>query len=903
MFCTLPDAVRRLSLCLFVALMPLAGAVETPDQIAAQAPLGQLGGPATPTAYRLALTVLPEQENFSGTVDIDVELVERVEGVYLHGRDLDVKKASALTAEGKSVRVHYRQLTDDGVAYAAFARPIDAGRITLSFSYEAPFDTQLLGLYRVEEEGRAYAFTQFESIFARQAFVSFDEPRFKTPFDMTLTVHEDHVAVFNTEIVEENPYKGGLKRVRFATTEKLPTYLVAIAVGEFDVVVGDDIPPSALRKRPLPLRGIAAKGKGEDLAHALATTGDILAPLEEYFGQPYPYSKLDIIAVPDFQAGAMENAGAVTFRERLLLLKPDAPVTQKQAYASVMAHELAHMWFGNLVTMPWWDDIWLNESFATWMSYKAIREYDPGARPELRRLGSLRGAKREDGLVTARQIREPVNDHNDIVAAFDGITYAKGGAVLNMLENSLGEETFRDAVRDHMTRFAWGNADVNDFIGSLVRASTSVIEDSFKSYLFQNGLPRVAVTEACRDGVMTVEQARFLPMGSETKTTQSWVVPMCVRYGRGAEVYGQCEWLDKTSQTFEFDDGSCPDWMMLDANFAGYYQWQMPAASYGQLHAAPAPLLEAEWESVADSLEAGLSDGSMRVRDAWSAVEPMASSRWPSVALAPSRMLEDWLDKFGDEPKLASALRQTAQRLYADKPVAEAFNADFVRELARDEDRVFFGKLARFAALIARDPNVRNTAMVAVAEALTEEGIDYAKLTPLTRKTALTVAVQDGDNSVRERILDTFLESGDALFRGDALVALGHTTDPKLAQTLRELAIDGGIRTNEIIRLMSAQFSEPGARNGAWRFVRDRYADLVERMPPRHASYLPNFVVAFCDNVMLDLMQDVFAETAGEVPAGERELAKALESTRQCAARSAHERAQVRAVFSPGQRR
>ncbi|MFK7888632.1 MAG: M1 family metallopeptidase [Gammaproteobacteria bacterium] len=878
-------------------------AIAAPDQIAAQAPLGQLNGPATPVGYQLDLTVLPRQDTFNGSVSIDVDLSERAEGVYLHGRDLKVSDASVRTAAGKSVRVDYRQLTDDGVAYAAFARPVDAGRITLSFTYEAPFDRQLLGLYRVEEAGLLYAFTQFESIFARKAFVSFDEPRFKTPFEMTLTVRDEHTAIFNTEAVEETKLDDGLKRVRFATTEKMPTYLVALAVGELDVVEGKDIPPSALRKRPLPLRGIAAKGKGADLAYALATTGDILAPLEEYFGQPYPYSKLDIIAVPDFQSGAMENAGAVTFRERLLLLKPDAPVTQKQAYASVMAHELAHMWFGNLVTMPWWNDIWLNESFATWMSYKAIAQYNPGARPELRRLGRLRAAKREDGLVSARQIREPVNDHHGIVAAFDGITYAKGGAVLNMLENSLGEERFRDAVRDHMTRFAWGNADVNDFIDSLVRVSTPVIGKSFKSYLFQNGLPSVAVTKSCANGAMTVAQSRFVPLGSTSEQTQSWVLPLCVRYGRGNEVYGQCEWLESASSTFEFDGGDCPDWMMLDANFAGYYQWQMPAANYAALHGAPAALLEAEWESVADSLHAGLVDGSIDVRDAWTALEPMAISRWPSVALAPSRVLESWLDRFGDEPKVAAMLRQTGQRLYAGKNVANAFDADFVRALSRDEDRVFYGKLARFSALVAREPTVRKVALASVSEALTKDGIDYAKLTPLTRQVALTVAVQDGDDTVRERILNTFLDSGDAQYRAAALSALGHTTKPKLAARLRQLALDGRIRTNEISRLLNSQLRDQNARNDAWRFVRDHYDDLLERMPPSHAARLPKSMVPFCDTVMVDLMLGVFAERAPEVPGGQRELDKAIESIEQCAARSEHERAQVRDVFAPGIRR
>ncbi|MEO1575148.1 MAG: M1 family peptidase, partial [Pseudomonadota bacterium] len=236
------------------------------DAVTRAAPLGRLPDTATPTHYALSLTVPPAEPRFTGEVAIRVTLHERAEGLYLHGRDLNVTHAAVSTPDGAMVRASYQQLTDDGVAYVAFSRPIDAGDITLAFAWDAPFNERLLGLYRVEEDGRAYAFTQFESIFARQAFVSFDEPRFKTPYDATLTVAEDHVAIFNTEAVETLDAPDGMKRLRFATTEKLPTYLVALAVGALDVVEAPDIPPSRYRKRPLPLRGVAAHGKGADLA-------------------------------------------------------------------------------------------------------------------------------------------------------------------------------------------------------------------------------------------------------------------------------------------------------------------------------------------------------------------------------------------------------------------------------------------------------------------------------------------------------------------------------------------------------------------------------------------------------------------------------------------------------------
>jgi alanyl aminopeptidase len=518
-------------------------------------------------------------------------------------------------------------------------------------------------------------------------------------------------------------------------------------------------------------------------------------------------------------------------------------------------------------------------------------------------LSRLRLAKREDGLQSARQIREPVNNHHDIVAAFDGITYAKGGAVLSMLEHYLGEERFRAAVRDHMRRFAWGSADVNDFIASLVRASEPAIEPAFKSFLFQNGLPKVRVESACANGSMTLSQSRFVPLGTASGAAQTWQFPVCARYAHDGEIRSQCEWLRAPGATFAFDGGSCPDWMMLDASYAGYYHWAMDSDAYLALSERGAKLSEIEWESVADSLDAGLVDGSLDVATVWPAVAPLAQLPYPTVSLAPARLLEHWLSSYGDEPKLAAMLRLRALDLYAAKDAARAFDPQFVRGLTRDEDRVFFGELARFMALFARDSATRDVALATIAEALTDDGLDTRKLDPLALETALTVAVQDGDDSVRERILSAFLASRDGQFRAVALSALGRAPHEKFAASLRQLALAGSVRTNEIERLLSAQFKEAPTRPGAWRFVRDHYDELLEVMPPRHAARLPARAAQLCDEAMSERLRALFEPRADSVAGGKRALDKALEALSHCAARAAHERAQVRQFFVPGNRR
>ncbi len=306
---------------------------------------------------------------------------------------------------------------------------------------------------------------------------------------------------------------------------------------------------------------------------------------------------------------------------------------------------------------------------------------------------------------------------------------------------------------------------------------------------------------------------------------------------------------------------------------------------------------------MADSIEAGLADGSVDVATAWQTLAPLASSDFRSVALAPSRVMRHWLERFSDEPKLAAGLRTAAQRLYDPQAAMQAFEPAFVRGLERDEDRVYYAKMADFMARDAGSKPVRDAALAKVSEALTDKSVDLSKLESLTLETMLTVAVQDGDASVREHILQAFLGSRDGQQRRGTLNALGHARDNALAEQLQALALNDGIRRNEIERLLSAQFKEPNVRNDAWRFVRKHYNALLEMMPPRHAARLPLRVAGFCDDVMRAPMEALFGPQTVRVPGGQRELDKALESMAHCAARAQQERGAVRQLFSPGIRR
>ena len=513
-------------------------------------PTLRLPADTRPLAESVELHLDPRQERFSGAVDIDVRLDHPRSVVWLHGIDMHVTVASVTPDGGAPLAATWRERGEGGMASLSLAGVAPAGKARIHVAFDAPFGRGQKGLYRTREAGVDYAFTQFEAIAARLAFPCFDEPGFKIPFTTTLVVPPDMQAVANTREVSRAP-DGGEVRVRFAPTLPLPSYLVAFAVGPFDLVSAPDVPANAVRRRPLPLRGVTPRGRGKDMAYALAHTGEFVAILEDYFGIEYPWDKLDILAVPG-KGGAMENAGAITFGERLVLFDAaSAPVGQRRGYAGVMAHELAHQWTGDLVTMAWWDDTWLNEAFATWLGAKAAQAWDPKLHMDVSAVRGVQGAMGNDALVSARSIRQPIASTHDIENAFDGITYQKGGGVLAMFEHFAGAADWQRGVHAYLEAHRFGNATADDFLDAENTATRRDVKTAFHTFLDQPGVPLLEVsTSECRPtqikparelgniGVVGsasihVKQSRYLPVGSTGSAGETWQVPFCFRDAAG----------------------------------------------------------------------------------------------------------------------------------------------------------------------------------------------------------------------------------------------------------------------------------------------------------------------------------------------------------------------------------
>ncbi len=380
---------------------------------------------AVPLRYRIALRIDPKADRFAGHVEIDVRFLKSRRSLFLHGLNLNMSAVTVKTGEVRHSRRRQRittRLHGPVVARLIFVDPVPAGEATLVFDYDAPFNTSLDGLYKVVDRGDSYAFTQFESTSARRAFPSFDEPGFKTPFEVTVIAPRGLKVIGNTPVIfsaKAAEREQSSPKPRSRLTYPLPTYLVALAVGPLDVVEGGYAPPKKYRSKPLHIRGVTGRGNGRRIAYTLSLTPRIVTALENYFGIGFPFKKLDVVAVPDFAAGAMENAGAITFRERLLLLDHGMHRwNRKRASLTVQAHELAHQWFGDLVSPAWWEDIWLNESFANWAEYKASAAVLPELNFDTDPVRNTMDVMDQDELPSARQIHQPIHNLDDLTNAF-----------------------------------------------------------------------------------------------------------------------------------------------------------------------------------------------------------------------------------------------------------------------------------------------------------------------------------------------------------------------------------------------------------------------------------------------------------------------------------------------------
>ncbi len=869
-------------------VMALAAPAATAIVADANAPKGKLPDAATPLSYVVNLTIVPSKPRFSGHVEIDVNVKAETKSLYLHGRDLKVSKVVAMV-DGKPITAKYTQVDDLGVARLDFNKAIPAGRVTLVFDYDAPFTNDAAGLYRVQVGGDWYVWSQFESIDARGAFPSFDEPGFKTPFRVQITTEDGLVALTNSP-QDGTTANGKMVTHMYIPTQKLPTYLVAFAVGPFAVAEGV-APPNQYRNYPLPIRIVATKPNAAKLKYALDETPSIVSHLENYFGQAFPFPKLDQVASP-IMPGAMENAGIDIYGDNILLLDSGAPTTQKQEFGMVVAHELSHQWFGDYVTPAWWDDIWLNESFANWMGYRIGNEWRPELNIGTGAIDEAFEAMDTDALKVGRPIHEAITSNADVDSAFDTITYGKGGQVVAMIAGYLGDARFKAGVRLHMSRHPYGNATSDEFFGALADAAENpAVLTAMKSFVNQQGFPVVTFTH--QGGWTVASQARYARLGA-TPDPQSWTIPLCIR--QVAETDAACFMLSDAQGNLGVDK---PGAFIPNAGGTGYYRFSLTPEDWAALIATGDKLPAGEGLAAIDSLWGDFYAGKGQVSQLIDAARVFANNSDSNVAVASSGQFEELVNRGIIGSDAVPDYRRMMGGIYSPRLAAIGFNPKAGLYLSENPDtQKLRQSLVKIAANDARDPAVRKQLVDAANAYL---GGDTNALDQAFLSRALITYVQEGGLPAAKAMLERTLTTRDEGFRSAALKAVTADATAETATWIFGSLSDARLRAPDKLALMRGLFGNTATRDQAYDWLKVNYQSLSAGAGILSVTSIPKLPADYCsvnraDEIDAMMRQKVIAAGRGELP-----FNRILEDIRSCGVLKDARSAEVAAALKAAQ--
>jgi aminopeptidase N len=785
---------------------------------------------ALPQHYTLQLTPNLQTATFTGKETIDLTLARAADAIVLNAWQL---KFDTVTAEvdGKS---HGTSLTaavslDPNLQQATFhfPRQLPAGPVALKIAYSGTLNGDLRGFYLSKTATRNYAVTQFEPTDARQAFPSFDEPALKATFDVSLIVPRGDTAIGNTNIVSDSPGPGpGEHTIRFARTPKMSTYLVAFLVGDFKCLAG--------QSDGVPIRACATPDKVQFAKFALSGAEFFLHYYDTYFGIKYPMPKLDMIAIPDFEAGAMENFGAITYRETAMLVdEKTASVDAQKVVAVDVAHEMAHQWFGDMVTMDWWNNIWLNEGFATWMSYKPLAAWKPEWDiPQDQASGLNRTLDLDGGRVT-RTIRAQAETPAEINEMFDGITYGKAAAVLLMTENYLGDEAFRAGVHRYLQAHMYGNATAEDFWNTLQQSSGKPVDKIMESLVTQPGEPLLTFGRV-RDGSVEVTQKRFFLNPKETgDQQQSWTLPVCMKSSAGQP---DCPILSAGAQRLQVPHAEV---FYGNAGGKGYYRSRYDSAEYQQLmRLVESSLTPSERITFLGSQWAQAHAGIATVGDFLNLAAAVRDDTSPSVIDTVSTAVRS-IDQ-----QIASTPQEHAQ-------IAAWVRKNFAPALSRlgmpgpgdaPDKNLLRATLFELLGDIGADPKI-----ILEARQISQQYLrDRASVDPTLAARALNVAAQNGDAAFFDQLRGVTETAGDPQLRNQSLQALAQFRDPALVIRTLDYAVSAKVKNQDAVRLVGIEMSDRRTRDITWPWVQQNWPRVQAQITTWGGGYLVESTGNFC---------------------------------------------------------
>ena len=853
--------MNRLLICCACVLLLLpfaAQAQRLPDTV-------------VPEGYTLQLTPDLTKESFTGEEAIHVRVLKPASQIVLNAADIAFQQVTITSGKSKQ---DAKVTLDKDKEQATFAveQMLPVGPATIQISYSGILNHDLRGFYiGKQDNGKKYAATQLEATDARRAFPCFDEPAYKATFQVTVVADNGLSVISNTRALSDVPGPATDKHtVRFERTVKMSSYLVAFVIGKFDYIEGS--------ADGIPIRIYTSPGKKELAKFALETAESALSYYDHYFGIRYPFGKLDMVALSDFGPGAMENTGCITYREAFILLdEKHADLETRKFIASVITHEMAHQWFGDLVTMKWWDDIWLNEGFASWMSSKPIEAWHPEWHIELNDVSDASRAMGVDSLENTHPIRQQAETPAEILELADAaITYDKTSAVLRMVESYLGEQTFRAGVNAYIKAHAYGNATAADFWNALTKVSNKPVDKIMESFIDQPGPPIVSFKAECKESKETVtltEQRYFFDREKfEAGNGEEWQIPVCMR-DENAHNAARCELLTQHVHTVTLP--ACSQWLDVNAGARGYYysgydpEVVRALAKDGEQKLSPAErimLLGDVWAAVRVDRE--------KIGDYLTLAEGVASDRTPQVLgklAAELAFIDDYLVIEADRTPYHSWVEKTFSPLASQLGWEQRPGDDEATQTLRSN-------LLRVLAGVAHDPDAEGAARKIADRSL----VDTSSVNDALASVALPLAAQNGDEDFYNQIMEHLKQATAPEQKNLYVRTLLSFHDPKLLERTLHFAVSGA-RSQDATLIIARLIASPAGRKLGWDFVRNQW-DSMKGENGAFGGGSAAMIVAstrnFCDPEMRDQVQNFFS--THPVPAASRTLKQSLEQIGYC---------------------
>jgi puromycin-sensitive aminopeptidase len=792
--------------------------------------------------YRLPTHVIPERyairlipdlgaATFAGEQIVSIQIFEPTRQIVLNAAELEFQAASIKGPDGKVARANAALDAENERAILEFAETLNPGKWELHIAFSGVLNDKLHGFYRStykdpKGQEKVLASTQFESTDARRGFPCWDEPEFKAVFQVTLVVDRELTAISNAGVLRETVLPGsGKKEIVFADSIKMSTYLVAFIVGEFEGTAPVMVDQAPLRVWAVPGKGHLAKFAQEIGRYSL----DFFS---RYYDVPYPGDKLDLIAIPDFASGAMENLGAITFRETALLVDEEkATRAELERVADVVSHENAHMWFGDLVTMKWWNGLWLNEAFATFMEMLAVDAWKPAWRRWDSFTVSRAAAMQVDGLKSTRAIEFPVEKPEEAAGMFDVLTYEKGASVLRMLEQYLGENAFRDGIRLYLRRHAYANAETTDLWDALEESTGRPARALMDSWIFQAGYPLISVER--KGGELLLSQCLFRYLQDEEPPDRRFQVPIFLRAGTKQGTIDRKVLLTEAEARIPLTEDM--EWVVANAGAHGFYRVRYSP----ELMAALTRELQANLLAVE---RFGL------VNDSWATalagLTPLPDYLSLMDLVREEGDLNVWTSVIGSCHHLHRVLDETQDRSLQAR-IRAVFNPALERlswspkEGENELQRQLRGELINVLGTVGEDRDCQERARQLYSQYEKDPALVERNLVPAL----VSIVAHTGTNADYEKFHSRFKHAQTPQEETRYLFALGSFRQPDLIDRTLRMTLSGEVRTQNAPYLLRGILLIKEAREKAWAFMKAHWPEML-------AKYPDNSIPRMCEGII-----------------------------------------------------